>query len=79
MEFAQIRKLAKALTDSKRSKNVTEYSMEDGTVLTAEAMEETLRSELFEICKTRSGYEKNKWDLVIHHSASRIRNVYILL
>ena len=63
MEFAQIRKLAKALTDSKRSKNVTEYSMEDGTVLTAEAMEETLRSELFEICKTRSGYEKNKWDL----------------
>ena len=63
MEFAQIRKLAKALTDSKRGKNVTEYSMEDGTVLTAEAMEETLRSELFEICKTRSGYEKNKWDL----------------
>ena len=48
MEFAQIRKLAKALTDSKRSKNVTEYSMEDGTVLTAEAMEETLRSELLE-------------------------------
>ena len=61
MEFNEIRKLAKALTKTKYN-NTLNYSL-DGTTLTEEAMNATLREELFNICKNEYGYEKNKYDL----------------
>lgn len=62
MEIKELKKLASALYSTQKAGVASNFSVE-GTVLTQEAMQETLRSELYELCKTRSGYEKNKWDL----------------
>lgn len=66
MDFAEIKSLVKAL-DSARAKGATTYnfSRADGTSesLSVDAMEGTLRKELFELCGTRSGFEAHKYEL----------------
>lgn len=59
MKLEDIRKLALALSKSNKGTNVSNYSL-DGTVLTTEAMNETLKHELFELCKDEYAYELNK-------------------
>lgn len=62
MNFSELKKLSLALAQKKKTGSVANYSVEN-VVLTEEAMNETLRQELFEMCKDYYTYEENKWKL----------------
>ncbi|MGL5563839.1 MAG: hypothetical protein ACRDCN_14650 [Tannerellaceae bacterium] len=58
MKLEQIKKLAKAVVDTKAN-----FSMEDGTTLDQATMNEVLREELSALSATVYEYEKNKYDI----------------
>jgi len=66
MEMNEIKNIVKALSECKKN-GKTSYTFalaEDKTEeLSVGAMNETLRKELFELCGTRTGYERHKLDL----------------
>ena len=66
MNFKEIKELTKALSECNKSHAVNyTFSKDDGSnyTLSVEAINETLRRELFEKCGSRNGFEKNKYDL----------------
>lgn len=66
MEMNEIKNLVKALSDCKKNKKVSyDFALADGKTetLSVDAMNTTLRTELFERTKTRNDYERNKYDI----------------
>lgn len=66
MDFKEIKKITDALVECKKSKSVSyTFSKEDGSTynLSIDAMNEAVRSELYEKCHDRNGFQKNKYDL----------------
>lgn len=66
MEIKELKKLAKALTLSKNSPELSfSFAGEDGkdVTLTKEAMENTLRDEIAALAKTKMDFEKNKYEI----------------
>ena len=66
MEMNELKKIVKALSECKKNgKTSYNFALKDGASedLSVDAMNETLRNELYAKCQTRNDFERNKYDL----------------